>query len=307
MNTTQNPRMELFATAIVVLSAILYGCLGYLGTRLLNVHLSVSTMLFWRFFVATLWMLICSTISKKEKLFAGCNLPMLAKVFALGAICYAGGSLFYFLACEYIGTGLAMVLFFIYPVFVITFACIFEKRFISFHTAVALTAIILGMICIRGSDAIALNKAGIFFAIVSALFYGIYVYASKATVKIMSSSKLTILVCVSSALMFFILSTLNHSLAYPETIKSWFYVIAIGVFATALPIQLLLIGLRYIHPNKVSILSVLEPVVTLVIASFVLKETTTLTQAIGIGIILTSVIFIQFDRSVGVKKDRIIH
>ncbi len=74
-------------------------------------------MLFWRFLIAGLCMSIfvfrnylknsAETNNDKQTLFI---------MFALGALGYAGSSGFYFAASRYTGTGLAMVIFFSYPI-----------------------------------------------------------------------------------------------------------------------------------------------------------------------------------------------
>jgi drug/metabolite transporter (DMT)-like permease len=298
MNTTLAipSKLELRAAALVALSATLYGFLGYLGTKLLQQHFSVPSMLFWRFFIAALWMILVVMFSKKEKLLLMTKQSTLFKALALGAICYSGCSAFYFLASRHIGTGPAMVIFFTYPVFVVSLAWIIEKHVVSKYTAAALIAIIVGLILMKGTGFAALNKAGIFFAVIAALFYGLYMYSSKHVIKSVSPCKLTILVCLSCALVFLVFAYSDHSFVYPTSLKSWLYVCAFGVIATALPIQLLLEGLKYIHPNKASILSVLEPLVTFIVGIIMLGETTSTLQTTGAFIILLSAILIQCER-----------
>lgn len=298
MNNSQQilPRPEIWSASLVALSAILYGFLGCLGIKLLQQHFSLPSMLFWRFFIAAIWMIIGAAISRKEKLFAISNRQTLLLTVVLGSICYGGGSAFYFLASEQMGTGLAMVVFFTYPLFVVALAWMVEKRAVSKVTAGALLAIIVGMVLIKGHGDSVFNKAGVIYSLLAAFCYGFYIYGSKYVIKVVSSSKLTILVCLSCAAVFLAMAICDHSFTYPTSVKNCVYLAAIGIISTALPIQLLLEGLKTIHPNKVSVLSVLEPVVTLFIGVMVLGETTSLLQATGAGIILLSAIWLQFER-----------
>ncbi len=86
------------ACLLIALSAILYGFMGYLGTYLLNDNMSVSCMLFWRFIVAALWMMIfvIKDIISQEKI----NLEpqVLIMMFLLSAAGYSGSSGFYFVS-----------------------------------------------------------------------------------------------------------------------------------------------------------------------------------------------------------------
>lgn len=65
------------------------------------------------------------------------------------------------------------------------------------------------------------------------------------------------------------------------------------IVATAIPIQLLLDGLKYVSPVKASILSVFEPLVTVFIGFVLLHETMSSLQSIGITIVLLGAILIH--------------
>ncbi len=89
---------------------------------------------------------------------------------------------------------------------------------------------------------------------------------------------------------------IRHEFIFPNSYKEWFYISALGIIATALPIQLLLEGLKHIHASKVAVLSVLEPVVTLIVGITALHESTSTLQLTGAIIILLSAVIIQFER-----------
>lgn len=288
--------VEMRATLLVALSASLYGCLAFFGTKLIHLNFTISSMLFWRFFIAALWMLPFIWKKSKNTVPKNYNKYNFLKTFCLGGICYAGSSGLYFVASHYIGTGLAMVIFFTYPMFVVLFARTIDKHAISKHMIIALICIGLGLLLLRGGHTVILNKTGIFFAIASALFYAFYIFGSKHTARNIPSCYLTILVCAGCSAIFLSITLIHHQFIWPPSLLAWFYVIALGVIATALPIQLLLEGLKHIQPSKVAILSVLEPVVTLIVGITALHETTSTIQLIGCVIILFSAIIIQFER-----------
>ncbi len=288
--------LEIKASALVALSAILYGCLSCLGIKIIDQHFSVPTMLFWRFSIATLWMLGWIILSQNKSLLAVCKNHRLMLGLSLAVIFYSVASALYFLACELVGTGLAMIIFFTFPIFVVILSWLVEKKPITKYTMMVLAAIVFGLILLKGGGAVNLSKLGIVYAISAAFFFGTYVYGSKYLIKNIPSASITILVCLGCAILFFLIATADHSFAYPTTLKTWFYISAMGVIATALPIQLLLEAMKHIHPNKASILSVLEPVVTVILGIIVLGETTTTLQLIGGFIILFSALCIQFER-----------
>lgn len=292
----KNNHLQIKAILLVALSGILYGFMGYFGINILKEHFSVETMLFWRFFIAGLWM-FAYALFKHEKFITGwAQSKTLSLPFVISAICYAGSSGFYFLACKHTGTGLAMVIFFSYPVFVAAFAWIQNNWKINKYSAASLLAIVFGLLLLKGNDKSSISILGIILAMASAFSYALYVFRSKRMINTTHSSYFTIIICLNCAAVFFVISVITHSFALPTTLHSWGYILAISILATAIPIQLLLEGLKIISPLKASIISVLEPVVTLMVGITLLSESITSLQILGVLVLLIGAIVIQFSR-----------
>lgn len=277
---------KIIAIFKIALSAALYGCMGFLGTKLMQTDMSTSTMLFWRFLIASLWMLIWSfktfTQLKTSKLF-------LLRIFLFGGLLYSGCSGFYFLATPLIGTGSAMVVFFSYPLLVLIFAWWFEDRTITWGKLFSILAVIVGLVLLKGSNTShKVTLMGIFLALLASASYAIYVFTGQYSTKKISSSLLTFLVCCGCTLLFLITSCVTHTFSYPHSFNAWLYAITIGIFATALPIQLMLDGMKIIHSSNAALLSVLEPIVTVLLGAIFLQESFSLLQLSGMVIILIS-------------------
>lgn len=288
--------LQLRGTIMVVLSATLFGFMGFFGTKLFILNLSLGNMLFWRFLMATCWV-FGGLLNTKNSLRAIIeNQATLIKVLILGAISYSGSSAFYFMASKQIGTGLAMVIFFSFPVFVALFSWLLGSWRMNKIAAIALLAVILGLICLKGENQHALNIGGILFGIIAAMSYATYVYGSQYTIKNIDSRSLTFIVCLGNTFIFLFLSLCTNSLTLPGSLSAWIYIFAIAIIATALPIQFLLDGLQYINPVKASVLSVIEPLMTLLIGQTFLNETISSIQLMGVLIILSGAILIQFEK-----------
>lgn len=284
-------------TFLVALSGILYGAIGYCGTQLFHQNFSVSSMLFWRFLVASLGMLAFIAFSKKNVFELRGSRSAFIKMLLLGIISYSGASEFYFVASQHIGTGLAMVIFFSFPVFVSLFAWFLSSWRMNKYAFFSLLAVIIGLIFLKGHGEHALNLFGIFLAVIAALFYAIYIYGSRHSGQLMDSRLQTFSICLGNAIIFLVISFYNHTLFMPPTFQAWLYILSLGILATALPILLLLEGLKYVSPIKASILSVFEPVVTVLFGLALLHETISYMQLLGIMIVLLGAILIQFERT----------
>ncbi|OGT31030.1 MAG: hypothetical protein A3E87_06380 [Gammaproteobacteria bacterium RIFCSPHIGHO2_12_FULL_35_23] len=282
---------KLSAIFKIALSASLYGCLGYLGTVLLHNQMSTPAMLFWRFSIASLWML--PFLFKGMNIIKSTNKSMLLIIFIFGGICYSGCSGFYFLASQRIGTGFAMVIYFLYPVLIILFTWLFEREVISFGMFCAVIGVLIGLILLKGHSAHELNSLGIVFALLSAISYAAYVYGGQYIARLLPSHLLTLVVCLGCSFLFLLLAVLTHTWSYPVNLKMWTAAISLGVFSTALPIQLLLDGMKTIHSTKASMLSVLEPTVTVLLGVVLLRESFSFLQLIGVAIILISALAVQ--------------
>jgi len=291
-----NPNSELIKTNInsrisrehvgalyAVFSGFLYGLLGYFGISIINSDISVYNMLFWRFLVATLFigLLLTPTIrtfkEKPKKLF---------QVFCLGFILYGIGSLLYFFASLYIGTGLAMVIFFCHPALVLLLNTIFFKSQITKAYIASILMIIVGLCLMVDIHELKVDVLGIGLAIISSLFYAMYILTTKKykTAPLNTS----FVVCLGSTLCTGALAWIDNSLMVPSSLYVWANIFGIAIICTAVPILFLLLALKYIHAEKAAILSVLEPISVMLFGIFLLNESITYTQILGSIVVLSA-------------------
>jgi len=80
---------------------------------------------------------------------------------------------------------------------------------------------------------------------------------------------------------------------WPATRAGWISIIAIALISTVLGIVTFLAGLRRIGPANASMLSTLEPVVTVFLAAIALGETITFFRIVGGMMVLSAVILIS--------------
>lgn len=270
-------------TILVVLSGLFYGLIGFFGVKLMQLGLSIANMLFWRFFIAFLFMLF---ICRKEiKLKSAYNYHMLI----IGGLLYLLTAYFYFISCNYIGTGLAIVIFFCYPIFVVILNYFFYKEKLNqyFKTIVF---IMVGLSLMIRFDQIKIDMLGIFFALLSSISYAAYIIYSKKRVHNLSSKMSTLFVTLGSSLLLFIFVNIDQSFTFPKEGKIWIYIFGHAIICTTLPILFLLEGMKYISSSKAAILSVLEPVAVTIIGYFFLNEDLTTIQLAGALVIILSII-----------------
>lgn len=265
-----------------ILSGLSFGLLGYFGITLMHANLSLHTMLVWRFIVSAL--VVTLALMSEYKSITLDHYENI-KAFLAGMIFYSPTAIFYFIACKHIGTGLAMVTFFVYPVIVILINKVLYKTSIPriYYPAVAL--IMSGLFLLSCSHEMTFNYTGIIFGIASAFTYSLYViFSKKSPLSPLVSTLWVSLGCIVTCLL---AALIEGTLSLPKNMTVWLNIVAVGTACTALPMLLLLKALRYITAEKAAILSVLEPVFVVLFGVLLLDETITLSQLIGIVIVLS--------------------
>lgn len=278
MNFLTNQRQ---GTLCAISSGLCYGFLGYFGTSLINAGLSVCNMSFWRFFVATIVMFVI--LLPKHKMILQTYANSLKMLF-YGVAFYGASTIAYFTSSQYIGTGAAMVILFIYPALIMLFNVIFHKAKLKKIYYFAFTILIGGIACLIDIHKFTFNIFGIGLGMLSALFYAFYMLASKKTT--LPSSLSTLMVSAGCMIACLITSYIDSSFFIPSGFNVWLHIISMAVVCTALPILLLLQGLKYISTEKAAILSVLEPVFVVIFGILLLNENITNLKTIGMVMVL---------------------
>jgi drug/metabolite transporter (DMT)-like permease len=272
---------------LVLLSGLCYGLVGYFGVRIVELGETITNMLFWRFFIATI---ILAFFARK-------NLPDLKlshiKIILFLSILYLGGSYIYFEASMFIGTGTAMVVFFSYPIMVVLINRWIYKSAITRYYIFAMIIILLGLILLIRTDSLKYDFYGILLAVISASFYAGYIVYSKANIKYLSPKLSAFMVCLGSCTLLFVYCLAKGELKFLGEMNLWMLELGNAILCTALPILLFLAGVKSISSSKAAILSVLEPIFVTIFGVMLLGESINLIQGIGIAVILSTIIIVQ--------------
>ena len=216
------------------------------------------------------------------------------KIIFYGIAFYGTSSITYFIGSSYIGTGLTMVVFFIYPAIVMLFNWILYQKRINKTYYLAFSMIIIGIFLLAELHELRLDFLGIGFGILSAIFYACYVVVSKkSNVSPLTS---TLMVLIGCSIICLIVAYFEASFVIPAR-GNWLAIIFIAIICTALPILLLLKGLQYISSEKAAIVSVLEPVFVLLTGIILLGETVSIMQIFGTAILLSGAVITLFNRN----------
>ena len=279
------------------LSGMLYGFLAYFGMTIMSEgQMSISNMLFWRFLLTTIAFLIVLIPAQNVK-FEGRQI-----LYAFGGSFFYGAcAALYFFASEYIGTGLAMVIFFTYPTIVALLNWFFHRYKITLFYYISFILTAVGIFLLSDGESITFDFYGIFLAVLAGISYSFYMLITKKQAHNLHPILSSFIISVGNSVLFLGMALFDHSFFIPTVPFVWANILGVSLIATVLPLFLLLISLKYINSTKASIVSVLEPVVTVIIGVVLLSEALSWTQIVGIVIILAGTLSIQFDKNVEIR------
>ena len=265
------------------LSGFFFGFLGYFGISAMHAHISVPNMLFWRFFISSLFLFTLLVPHLNTlKIFS----PLALQVAFYGIFFYGTTAIFYFIAAKYIGSGLAMVVFYTYPAMVMLINVLFYQQKMTKNYYLALIILFIGMLFLGMDGKSTFDLKGIILSLVSAFLYALYIITGKncRLPALLSSFWICLgasLTCLITALFY------DKQLIIPKHLPIWFNLGGISLLCTALPMVLLLKGLKHISSVQAAILSVLEPVFVVICGLLLLSEKIAFMQGVGIVILLS--------------------
>ncbi len=279
----ENKKQKRKGKFYAIISGLMYSLLGYFGVSIIKEGYSVENMSFWRFFIAAVFIFIIM-LPKWRQIQTVNNVDVI-KMLIVGAIFYGGCSMLYFVAAEYIGTGLAIVIFFTFPAFVLLINKFLYDIRITKNYIAAVGLIMIGLILLIDLKEAKADLFGIILSILTGILYAGYVVGGKQ-IKMppLTSTFLACTGCFISALIF---SINDGSFKIPTGISVWINILGISIISTAIPMLLLLEALRYISATKGAILSVLEPVFMVFVGVVFLQEKITFLQGLGVCVILS--------------------
>ena len=284
-----------------IFSGFLYGLLGFFGMNIIHEGLSIGCMSFWRFLISTFFCFFIILTQNKKDTFLLSHLNKQHLYAFLNGISFCTFSTFgYFEASLYIGTGLAMVIFFAYPAFVLFFDFILHKRVIEKAIIIPVFLITLGIFFLSDIQHVSFNLTGIALGLFGAISYAFYIIlGKKGTLPPIISTAWISLGCSVGALLY---TLFEQTFIIPTSFFIWANIGCIGILCTTLPILFLFKGLALITSERAAILSVLEPIFSLFFGMLLLHEKISSTQLIGIIIILSSAIITMIQPFLTTKR-----
>ena len=274
-----------------IITGITYGLNPLFAVPLMNNGASIESILFFRYTFAVVLLAAFLILTRQSFRITARQAGVLL---ALGLL-YTSSSIFLFEAYNYIASGLATTLIFLYPVLV-AIIMVFLRVVPSWPVWLSIAATFGGVIIMtQGGGGDSLNPIGVALSLGSALVYALFIVIinrSKAIAQI-SNTLLTFYSLTVGAIVFF------GKISFSEvpisagitTGGDWLNLAGLALLPTIVSTATLAIATRNIGATKASVLGVFEPITAILIGTLMFGEPLTTNILLGIGIAIVAVTF----------------
>ncbi|HKB19170.1 MAG TPA: DMT family transporter [Candidatus Dormibacteraeota bacterium] len=275
---------------MVLVSAVAFGTLSIFAKLAYANGLATEQLLAFRFVLAALGMWALAFAAGQNPL----RLPrrQAGGVLALGGVLYTAQALTYFIALRSLPASLCVLIVYIYPSLVVVAGWLFLRRQVSVWHGVALAASFLGVAMLVGGAQLLFNS-GLIFAFAAPLMYTTFILLGERVMQSAPAVAASAMMMSATAVVLCLVAAIEGRLALPATPAAWAVSVGIAVVPTMVAISLFLAGLPRIGAARASLLSTLEPVVTVSLAVVILGDRFSFLQAIGGVLVLLAVVVVQ--------------
>lgn len=282
-------------------SSATFGLAPFFSISLLAIGYSSFEVLTYRWGVATVALILFGLISGSKFRIKAMEFLI---IFVL-SLFRALTSFSLVIAYQNIASGVASIIHFMYPLAVAVTMIIFFGEKKSIITFIAIVLSFLGASFLVSGNVGAYSGGdtviGLTAACVSVFSYAGYIIGIRKTRAVKVDS--TVLTCYVMGLgaLFFLLGGIcfNGGVRLETHGMAWLYILGLALPATAISNITLVKAVKLAGPTLTSLLGALEPLAAVLIGVFVFKEIFTLYSALGVTLIVASVILILYHQKKG--------
>lgn len=272
------------------LSAIIFGLMPLLTKIIIARGATSLTIPFFRVFYVTIVLFLVLKIKKIDFHLEKRDLlsVMLTSIFGSGLTIIILNESY-----NYVDTGIATSLHFLYPLFVAILCCFFYREKIKKKQIISLSFALVGIICFmsKGNGSL----FGYLLAIASGLTYAFYlVKMDKTGLVKMNALKLSFYLALFTTIEIFTMNLFMQDVVFKMDALSYGLLLVLALSSSFLVTVLLQKGVLLLGSTRASFICLLEPVTSMIVGILWLNEALTLNKGLGgLVIIISLIIFLK--------------
>ena len=266
--------------ALAALAAAAYGTNPAFAVPLYGQGMNPVSVLLFRYLMGLPLMALIMAIRRKS---LAVSKHEVVPTMVLG-ILMAVSSLTLFESYNYMNSGVASTLLFVYPVMVAVMMMMFFHERFSISTVICLVVMGAGlMLLMKPQGSGTLSAFGCLLVMVSALTYAIYIVMVNVSksVRAMPTTRLLFHVLAWGSLVYVVMIGFGSPLTLPSESWEWINLLALALIPTAISLACTTRAIQLIGSTPTAILGALEPVSAVVLSVLVLGQPITAQDIMG--------------------------
>jgi len=272
------------------LSAIIFGLMPLLTKIIIARGATSLTIAFFRVFYVTIVLFFVLKIKKIDLYLEKRDLlsAILISIFGSGLTIIILNESY-----NYVDTGIATSLHFLYPLFVAILCCFFYGEKIKKKQIISLSFALVGIICFMSK--VNGSLFGYFLAITSGLTYAFYlVKMDKTGLVKMNALKLSFYLALFTTIEIFTMNLFMQDVVFKMDALSYGLLLVLALSSSFLATVLLQKGVLLLGSTRASFICLLEPVTSMIVGILWLNEALTFNKGLGgLAIIVSLIIFLK--------------
>lgn len=273
-----------------VISSATFGLIPLFSIPLLHAGMASPMIVFYRLGIAAVMMGFVALVTRRNFRISLADFGILV----LLSVLYAATSLVLLLSYEYIPSGVATTIHFLYPLVVTLIMTLFFKEKSSLWLLVAVFTSLLGIGLLSWGDAGPNTPIrGIVLALCTVFTYAAYIIGvMKTRAARIDSVVLAFYVLSFGAVYFLIASLATKGITVIPTWDLWRNMLLLALLPTVLSNLTLVMAIKAIGSTMTSILGSMEPLTAVLVGVLHFGETFNIDSAAGLILVITAVIIV---------------
>lgn len=287
----------LAGAALVLGSASCFAVMPIFGKLAYREGIEPIGLLAWRFTVAAVVLWGVTLLQRRSRTMP----PQTADrrtfgwLIVVGAVLLAGEVALFFIGLQYLSAGLAEVLLFLFPAWVVIITAVARRSWpgavVAGCTASAVAGAALAVLGSWGSSGQQVGW-GVLLLVSASFVYAAYIIATgRAAAGGLGVIPTTTAVVTGAAGSFLVAAIVTGS-AGPSSAVGYALAVAIAVVSTVFAFGLLSAGLARLPATHAAVIATAEPVLAVMLSAWLLAEPLTAVQAAGVALVVGSIVVI---------------
>ena len=196
-------------------------------------------------------------------------------------------------AFDHIAVGLAVLIFYLYPVLTALGAWLMRQETLNRGIFIGLIGSFGGLALALGDTGATVSIFGMALAAAAALFMTCVILLSAKILQTDNSRAVTVHMHISGALIFVVISLIAGDFSLPQTDRGWIGLIAVPLFYT-IAVATFFAGIAWVGGVRASLVMNLEPIASIALGFILLGQALSERQLLGAAIVIMAVTAVKW-------------